>query len=210
MIKGLSSLLFKDPELPTGTTPPPTSAAPANATPVITTPASTAPATGAAVTGAVRAEMLAAVRQEVFEKNPTAYVKLLDMANKMKAAIPDETMRLKAAIPVVGVTATDINAAMTQHTQALHGVQTRFGAESSRQRDSKVVAKEARRAVIASDIAALAQQMSALQAEDVKLAGDITAYKMQLAQTEADFAATVTQIESELATAHSRLQTLFT
>jgi predicted nucleic acid-binding Zn-ribbon protein len=200
MPKGWRKLVFTDDELPKPSAPIAEATAPVAGPP---------PMPVASATGSVKASMLAQVRKSVFNKN-TAYVRLLDLADKMKAAIPDETMRLKAAIPVAGVTGTDIKSAIMEHTQALHDVRSAFSQDAQRNRASKIDSKKARRQVIATRIAELEQELGRLRTEDSQLAGAVAIEETQFLQTEADFAATVAQMQQELDAAARKLETLFT
>ena len=200
MPKGWRKLVFTDDELPKPSAPIAEATAPVAGPPRMPV---------ASATGSVKASMLAQVRKSVFNKN-TAYMRLLDVADKMKAAIPDETMRLKAAIPVAGVTGTDIKSAIMEHTQALHDVRSAFSQDAQRNRASKIDSKKARRQVIATRIAELEQELGRLRTEDSQLAGAVAVEETQFLQTEADFAATVAQMQQELDAAARKLETLFT
>lgn len=156
----------------------------------------------------VRQDLLARIRSEVFQRTPTAYTKLVEVADKMKQAIPDETTRLRAAIPVAGVTQTEIKAALAQHLQALHGVRHTFAQDAQRSRNDVIEKKKARRAEIAEHVAKMEQEVAGIRREDAALAGEIAVDEARFTQLEADFQATAQQLEAELSAA-SRIETLF-
>lgn len=159
--------------------------------------------------GTVRQDLLANVRAAVFDKNVTPWVKLQDVANKMKARIPDEATRLAAAIPVVGVTLPELQDALTQHLQALHSVRERYAADADRNRKQQIDSKKSRREEISARLKALEAERAQLQEEDSGLAGQVAAGEAKFAQLDADFAATTTQVEQEINTMITRLPTLF-
>jgi predicted nucleic acid-binding Zn-ribbon protein len=207
MRKGWRKLVFTDDELPKPSVPIAPAAAPVP--PAASDAPASVPLPSGATSGTVRPNMLAQVRKSVFNKN-TAYVRLLDLAEKMRSAIPDEMMRLRAAIPATGVTATDIKTAIIEHTQALHAVRTTFAQDAQRNRATKVDAKKSRRDAIASRTAALEDELAKLRAEDAQLAAAIEVEEAKISQTEADFAATAAQVQHELEAADQKLETLFT
>lgn len=179
------------------------------ATPAITIPQPPMSNTYGVRAGSARPEIMAMIRQEVFQRQPTKYTQLLDMAEKMKAAIPDEATRLKAAIPVVGVTLAELKDAISRHSQALVATRTNFAAKAEQKRKSTIDSKKDRRTAIAARTDELEAELAKLRQEDMTLAGQIAQDEVAHAQTEADFKATADAVEQELTQLDMRVATLF-
>jgi hypothetical protein len=158
-------------------------------------------------------EMQTALREElrksVFESRPTRYRQLLDMSEKMRAAIPDDGTRLRAAISASGVTAQEVKDAIREHQAALAEQRQEWERKKAVQRTEKIDKGKARRGDLAAQRQRLMEQIQQIDAEDAQLAGRIAAHEQLFTQLDADFALVASSVERELADAASRTDAIF-
>jgi predicted nucleic acid-binding Zn-ribbon protein len=151
--------------------------------------------------------MLDVIRKGVYGQ-ATAYTRILDAAEKLKKALPDEGMRLRAAVASAGVTAAEVHDAVIRHQQALQTVRSQFASDTAAQRAQKIDAKRDRRTQIVNRLRELESELASLRTEDATLQQQLGAHEALFSQAQADFDATAASVEQELAGVGTRLEQL--
>ena len=166
-------------------------------------PAATATTPRAAVAvskgeNSVNQHMLATLREKISSRS-TAYVTLIDAAQRLASVIPEETTRLKAAFAMVSGEGNRSVASITQaidvHIADLEGERIRFKQASVTQTNVKPAALRKQADTLAAQSAASTAQIERLQTEIAKLQADIVKNTAQCR----DLTAQADQADTEIA-----------
>ncbi len=136
-----------------------------------------APKTAVAVSGSgsLNQQMLATLREKIASRS-TAYVTLIDAAQRLASVIPDETTRLKAAFAMVSGEGIRSVASITQaidvHIADLEGERIRFMQASAAQTNVKSAALRKQAEDLAAQSAGSSAQIERLQTEIARLQAD--------------------------------------
>ena len=121
-------------------------------------------------------QMLVTLREKIGSRS-TAYVTLIDAAQRLASVIPDETTRLKAAFAMVSGEGIRSVASITQaidvHIADLEGERIRFKHASETQTDVKSAALRKQAETLSAQSAGNTAQIERLQTEIAKLQTDI-------------------------------------
>ena len=200
--------LFESDEAPTAVTP--LAPYPASRTlppTVVTTAAGAAPI--------IDQNLVDTIRSSTFAVS-SDYATFIGAAKLLEGIIPDETMRLKAALASSKISAGQIaNALTTTHAQALEGVVVAYKGERDKKFAKEVDAKLAEATRLGKDNKAIEQQVAQLQASVVanrakqaELTGQAESARVLIEGTDANFATAQASVSGELTALSNKIKAL--
>ena len=163
----------------------------------------------------VDADLVSKIRTGTFAV-PSDYVAFMDAAKLLEGIIPDEGMRLKAALASSKFSATQIaDALSTTHTQALNGVGALYKTEREKKFAKDVTSKLSDAKRLGGDIQALEKQVAQLQADiqtnrtkQAALSGEAESARVLIEGADANFAAAQATVAAELVALTNKIKSL--
>jgi hypothetical protein len=149
----------------------------------------------------VDADLVNKIRAGTFAV-PSDYVSFMDAAKLLEGIIPDEGMRLKAALASSKFSATQIAEALsTTHTEALNGVAALYKTEREKKFAKDVTSKLADAKPLGSDIQANRTKQAALS-------GEAESARVLIEGADANFASAQATVAAELVALTNKIKSL--
>jgi hypothetical protein len=163
----------------------------------------------------VDADLVNKIRSGTFAV-PSDYVSFMDAAKLLEGIIPDEGMRLKAALASSKFSATQIAQALaTTHTDALNGVVALYKTEREKKFAKDVTSKLSDAKRLGSDIQALEKQVAQIQADiqanrtkQAALSGEAESARVLIEGADANFASAQATVAAELVSLTNKIKSL--
>ena len=163
----------------------------------------------------VDADLVDKIRAGTFAVS-SDYVSFMDAAKLLEGIIPDEGMRLKAALASSKISAAQIAQALsTTHTDALNGVATLYKNEREKKFAKDVTSKLSDANKLGSDIHALEKQVAQLQAniqtnrsKQAALTVEAESARVQIEGADANFATAQATVAAELVALTNKIKSL--
>lgn len=186
--------------------------------PTVAVPAarSVAPLTVTSTTGAsVDQGLVDKIRASTFAIQ-SEYMTFINAAKLLEGIIPDETMRLKAALASSKISASEIARALTTtHIQALDGVAGIYKSERDQQFAKDVETKLAEAARLGNENKNIESQVAQLQAtivanrtKQAELTGQAGSARILIEGTDTNFATAQATVAAEIATLSNKIKAL--
>ena len=163
----------------------------------------------------VDADLVDKIRTGTFSV-PSDYLSFMEAAKLLEGIIPDEGMRLKAALASSKISAAQIAQALsTTHTDALNGVATLYKNEREKKYPKDVTSKLSDANKLGSDIHALEKQVAQLQAniqtnrsKQAALTVEAESARVQIEGADANFATAQATVAAELVALTNKIKSL--
>ena len=212
LLGSVMGALFEAEDTPTEPVQAPPKATARNAPPpVVTSPVGNPQSTSSGVD----ADLVDKIRGGTFAVS-SDYVSFMEAAKLLEGIIPDEGMRLKAALASSKISAAQIAQALsTTHTDALNGVATLYKNEREKKYAKDVTSKLSDANKLGSDIHALEKQVAQLQAniqtnrsKQAALTVEAESARVQIEGADANFATAQATVAAELVALTNKIKSL--